>query len=97
MSSRFNTDTLVSDLKSVVRDSEQLLQAVAGATGEKADELRERLADTIESARETCRNLEGKTKDTLKAADTVVRDHPYQSLGVALALGVILGVVVARK
>ena len=97
MNSRFNTDALVSDLKNVVRDSEELLQAVAGATGEKADELRQRLGETIEAARQTCRKLEGKTKETLDATDTVIRDHPYQSLGVALAVGVVLGVVIARK
>ena len=97
MSSRFNTDTLVSDLKSVVRDSEELLEAVTGAAGEKTEELQQRLVETIEKARETCRKLEGKTKDALVATDTVIRDHPYQSLGIALAVGVVLGAVMARK
>jgi ElaB/YqjD/DUF883 family membrane-anchored ribosome-binding protein len=27
----------------------------------------------------------------------VIRDHPYQSIGVALAVGVVIGALVARK
>ncbi len=97
MSTRINTDPLVADLKAVVRDSEQLLAAVADVSGEKAETLRRRLAESLETARETCRKLEGKTKESLQAADVVIRDHPYQSIGIALALGVVVGAVIARK
>lgn len=97
MNSRINTDALVSDLKTVVRDSEQLLEAVAAAGGEKADEMREKLAATLEKARCNCRKLQDKSREGLAAADTVIRDHPYQSIGVALAVGVVVGALIARK
>jgi ElaB/YqjD/DUF883 family membrane-anchored ribosome-binding protein len=97
MNNRLNTDAVVTDLKSVVRDSEQLLEAVAGATGEKAEALRQRLSETLQSARETCCKLEDKAKENLAKADQVVREHPYQSVGVALALGVVIGALIARK
>jgi ElaB/YqjD/DUF883 family membrane-anchored ribosome-binding protein len=97
MNNRINTDALVSDLKGVVRDSEQLLAAVAETSGEKAAALRTRLSETLETARETCHKLEAKTQQSLEAADHVIRGHPYQSIGIALALGVVIGAVVARK
>src|SRR5436190_20758309 len=97
MNNRINTDALVTDLKSVVRDSEQLLEAVAGATGEKAEALRQRLNETLQGARETCARLEDKTKESLEKADRVVREHPYQSVGVALAVGVVIGALVGRR
>ena len=97
MSARFNTDVLVQDLKNVVRDSEQLLAAVSDATGEKAEALRERLSESLASAKQTCCKLEQKAKDGAKAADEIVRDHPYQSIGVALAAGVVIGALIARK
>lgn len=96
MNNRINTDALVTDLQAVVRDSEELLEAVAGATGEKAEQLRDRLTETLEKARQTCLKLEGKTKETVKAADEVIREHPYQSIGVALAAGVIVGVLLGK-
>ena len=97
MNTRINTDVLVADLKNVVRDSEQLLAAVSDATGEKAEAVRERLNETLAQARETCCKLENKTKEGVRAADQVIRDHPYESIGVALAAGVVIGALIARK
>lgn len=97
MNNRLNTDTLVADLKLVVRDSEQLLEAIAGATGEKAEAIKEKLSESLKAARETCHRLENKTKEALVKTDEVVREHPYQSIGVALAAGVVIGALIARK
>ena len=97
MNTRFNTEVLVEDLKNVVRDSEQLLAAVSDATGEKAEALRERLSESLATAKETCCKLEQKTKEGVRAADEMVREHPYQSIGVALAAGVVIGALLARK
>jgi len=97
MTARFNTEALVTDLKNVVRDSEELLAAVSDATGEKAEALREKLGEKLEAARVACRKLEDKTKEGIDSADRLIRDHPYQSIGVALAVGVVIGAVVARK
>src|SRR5688572_11548708 len=97
MNNRVNTDALVSDLKTVVPDTEQLLAAVADATGEKAETLRQRLSESLAAARQTCCKLEDKTREGLEATDKVIRTHPYQSMGVALAVGVVIGALVARK
>ena len=32
-----------------------------------------------------------------KATDKVIREHPYQSIGVAFGIGVLIGVLVTRK
>lgn len=92
-----NTETLVSDLKRVVRDSEALVQATTGVAGDKAHEIRERLAETLDTARQTCRALEDKTVQSAKAADQIVRSHPYESISVALGIGVILGALLIRR
>jgi ElaB/YqjD/DUF883 family membrane-anchored ribosome-binding protein len=92
-----STDKLVTDLKRVMRDSEELLQASAGAVGDKAHDLRERLAQTLEAARVTCHRLEERTVEAAKATDKVIRAHPYESIGVAFGLGLLIGVLVARK
>ena len=61
-----NTDKLVADLKRVVRDSEELLLATAGAAGDKAQEVRERLTDALETAKRTCHRLEEKAVEGLR-------------------------------
>ena len=95
--SEVNTERLVTDLKRVVRDSEELLQATAGAVGDRAHQVRERLSDALESAKRTCRKLEEKAIEGAKATDKVIRDHPYQSIGVALGVGLLIGVLATRK
>jgi ElaB/YqjD/DUF883 family membrane-anchored ribosome-binding protein len=36
-------------------------------------------------------------KATVKKADTAIRTHPYESLGVAFGIGLLIGVLVTRK
>jgi ElaB/YqjD/DUF883 family membrane-anchored ribosome-binding protein len=90
-------ERLVSDLKAVVRDAEELLKATAGQAGEKISEVRARLATALESAKATCHRVEEKTIAAAKATDQTIREHPYQSIGIAFGVGLLLGVLVARK
>ena len=92
-----NTDKLVTDLKRIVTDSEELLHATKDAVGDKAHAVRERLSDTLESAKRNCRRLEEKAIEGAKATDKVIREHPYQSIGVAFGVGLLIGVLVTRK
>jgi len=88
---------VLADLKRVVQDSEELLVDSAGVVGDKAHELRERLAQKLEAAKATCRQLEEKTKEAAKATDKLVREHPYPSLGVAFGVGIVIGFLLKRK
>ena len=91
------TDRLVTDLKRIVRDSEELLHTTKDAVGDKAEEVRERLTDALDAAKRTCLQVEEKALDSAKAADRTIRDHPYQSIGVAFGVGLLIGVLVTRK
>lgn len=99
--SRIARDRVLDDLKTLARDAEDLLKATAGDLNEKSKELRTRLAGTLERTRTTCAELQDQTMATAKAAaqkaDVVIREHPYESLGVAFGLGLLIGVLVGRK
>ena len=86
-----------SDLKAVVRDAEELMKATAGQAGEKVTELRGRLAAALESAKATCHRLEEKTVVAAKVTDRTIREHPYESIGIAFGVGLLVGVLVGRK
>ena len=92
-----NTDKLVTDLKRIVRDSEELLHATKDAVGDKAKEVRERLTKALDAAKSTCHRLEEKALNGAKAADRTIREHPYQSIGAAFGVGLLIGVLVTRK
>src|SRR5262245_51301264 len=73
------TNRLLTGLKRVVRDSEDLLQTTKDAAGEKVDEVRRRLNSGLVVAKQTCRDLEGMAIEGAKAADKTIRAYPYQS------------------
>lgn len=90
-------ERLAEDLRALVRDAEQLLKSGAGEAGEKATELRARLQASLDQAKETCRRLEGRAIEGARAADRVIRSHPYESIGLSFGVGVLLGVLINRR
>ena len=60
-------------------------------------EIRARLEAAVEKAKAACERLEEKTVAAAKATDKVVREHPYQALGIAFGVGVLIGVLAARS
>ena len=85
------------DLRTLVRDAEELLKATAGDMSDKAKEARSRLSEALDRARTTCHRLEERTVAAAKATDKVIRDHPYESIGVAFGIGLLIGVLVTRR
>ncbi len=97
MTTEHANERLAEDLKAVVNDAEALLKATAGQTGEKVHELRNRLGVALESAKATCHRLEEKTIVAARATDRTIREHPYESIGIAFGVGILVGVLVARR
>jgi len=94
-------ERVLADLKSLVKDSEELLKATAGDVSEKAREARSRLSAALERAKASCEHFQeqtlAKAKAAARQADTVIRSHPYESIGVAFGVGLLIGVLISRK
>src|SRR5262245_42098314 len=92
-----NTERLVADMKLVMRDAEDLLKATAEEVGVKTKEARLQLSETLRAAQEKCGELEARAIESAKTADKTIREHPYQSMGIALGVGLVLGILLQRK
>jgi len=92
-----STEKLLQDLQAVVRDGEELLQAGASHLSDCGVAARERLVAALDMAKETRRKLEKSARAGAQAADRLVRDNPYTSLGVAFGVGLLLAMVMARR
>jgi ElaB/YqjD/DUF883 family membrane-anchored ribosome-binding protein len=94
-------ERVLRDLKTLARDAEALLKTTAGDLSEKAKGARARLAGALERAKTACAELQEQTivsaKAAAKGADTVIRDHPYESIGIAFGIGLLVGVLITRK
>ncbi len=90
-------DKIVADLRLLAQDAEELLKATAGDLSDKAKEARAKLKVALEKARVSAHQWEDKAAASAKAADKVIREHPYQSVGIAFGIGVLLGALINRR
>ena len=71
------------------------MEATERGDNERHD-LRAKLEAATEKAKEVCQRLQDETVAAAKATDKAVREHPYQAIGIAFGVGVLIGVVVTR-
>ncbi len=55
---------------------------------------KQKIVDELKAVLE---RAEEKAVERAKAADRVIREHPYQTIGVAFGLGLLIGVLVSRR
>ncbi len=89
-------DKLIEDFNAVMSDTEQLLKSVAATGGDKAISLRASVEQNLKVARERLQAMEQaaaeKARATARATDEYVHVNPWQSIGIAAAIGALLGV-----
>lgn len=94
-------DKLISDMKLVLADVEDLLKAAAAATGETAAALRAKATDKLKVATEKLSGLQEaallKGKEAARLTDDYVHANPWQAVGVAAAVGFLIGLLASRK
>jgi ElaB/YqjD/DUF883 family membrane-anchored ribosome-binding protein len=99
--SDLSTDKLIDDLRRVVVDAEALLKATAHEAGETVREARHRATDSVEAARERLEKLErdvgARAREAADDAHRYVRENPWQAIGIAAAVGVVIGLVLGRR
>jgi len=97
MTTRQTSKRLVGDLKVAMRDAEELVKATGGEVGERIGAVRNRLEEAVDATKTTYKELEDRTLATAKATDRCIREHPYQTIGVAFGLGLLIGALAGRK
>lgn len=101
MAEHISTQALRTDLANVMRDAEALMKASAGHGGEKVDEARTRILESLESAKRRLLEVERSAvrhgDEAVAATEKYVKSNPWQSVGIAAGVGLILGVLLARR
>ena len=94
-------DKLMSDLRVVITDAEELLRMTADQAGETAADVRGRVQAKMNQAKADLIRLQdtavAKAKAAGLAADEFVHDNPWKSIGVAAGVGLALGLLVSRR
>ena len=101
MTERISAGQLIDDLTAVIRDAESLLRATAAQTGDKVDEIRTRAEESVRQAKERLAGIEEETLQHARVlageAEEYVRGNPWQALGIAAGIGIVLGLLMTRR
>jgi ElaB/YqjD/DUF883 family membrane-anchored ribosome-binding protein len=101
MNDNVSRDKLISDVRVVISDAEDLLKATASAAGEKVSAARERVQESLHKAKVKLAEAEEvviqKAKQTARATDEYVHENPWRSVGIAAGVGLVIGLLIGRR
>lgn len=101
MTTDSSRDKLITDVKTLMADADDIVKAMATATGDKATELGEKLRVKLRTAREKMGDVQEVVADRAKAAaratDDFVHDNPWKAVGIAAGAGFLIGLLVNRR
>jgi len=94
-------EKLMEDLRLVVADAEALLHATASQAGEGAVAARARIQKSLQVVKANLVDAEEavveRAKEAAKVTDEYVHDNPWKAIGITAALGMIVGMLIARR
>ncbi len=94
-------EKLMDDLRLVMADAEALLHATADQAGEDADIARARIQKSLQAVKASLMDAEDavieRTKAAAKVTDEYVHENPWKAIGITAALGLIAGMLIARR
>jgi ElaB/YqjD/DUF883 family membrane-anchored ribosome-binding protein len=97
-------EQLLAEFNAIVSETERLLTGQSTGTAVEAVPgagLDERLTDNLRAARERLEQLEDsvlqRTKAAFKVTDTYVHEHPWQAVGIAAGIGLLIGLLLRRR
>ncbi len=94
-------EKLVADMRIVLADTEQLLKAVIGQSGEKLAALQPRIEENLRQAKARLAEFERAATEQARAAaqatDAYAHEHPWKVAGFTALLGVAVGLLISRR
>jgi ElaB/YqjD/DUF883 family membrane-anchored ribosome-binding protein len=92
---------LIDDFKVVIADAEALIKATANQGGDAVATVRIRAEKSLAQAKTKVVAVEGMLRARAKAAskvtDDYARENPWQTLGIAAGLGLLIGLVIGNR
>lgn len=94
-------DDVQSDVRKALAGAEDMLTQAANATGEKAAELRGRALEQLKVLQAHLKEAQSvaleKGKVAVHATDDYVHENPWRSIVAAASVGVVIGLLIARR
>ena len=89
---------LLAELQALVGEAQTMMtDSLSEHSAEAIDNLRDRFHAAQERFTEVYAGAKKKVIAGAKYTDTTIRENPYQSMAVALGVGVLVGVLIGRR
>ncbi|RLR57961.1 hypothetical protein CKA49_36520 [Pseudomonas aeruginosa] len=101
MSNQRSNQELRTELESLANTLEELLNSSADKSKEELQSLRSKAESALKGSRaklsEAGREIVDNTKEIAGKADNYVRENPWTGIGIGETVGVVLGVLLAKR
>ena len=101
LSNEVTKEQLIADFNVVVADAEALLKATANQGGEKLAEVRAKAEESLKVAKARLLDAQdaliAKTREAARATDEYVHEKPWNAIGVAAGIGLLIGFLMGRR
>lgn len=98
---KVSKDQLMGDFKAVISDAEALLKQTVNQGGEELAGVRSRAESSLASMKARIVEEEAAvlafSRDAAKSADVYVHLYPWTAVGVAAAVGLVVGLLSSRR
>jgi ElaB/YqjD/DUF883 family membrane-anchored ribosome-binding protein len=96
-----NLKTVRTDMKTLIRDAQELFREATSASGLKADELRSKGLVLLDTAMAKVQDVQAAAMETGKEmageADDYVRGNPWRAVAISAGVGLLVGLLISRK
>lgn len=96
-----NIKTVRNDMRTLIKEAQDLFREATQTTGDKADDLRARGLVLLDTAMERAQEVQTialeKGKVAAQSTEDLVRERPWQAVGVAAGAGLLIGLLLSRR
>ena len=96
-----NLKTVRNDMRTLMREAQDLFREATSMTGDRADEMRERGMALLETALTKAQEMQAVAietgKEVAETADDFVKENPWKAVALSAGVGVLVGLLIARK
>ena len=93
--------TASDEIKSLIADVEDLVARIADLKDADISRMRKKVVRAVDAAKESvverADNLRRQAQQAVTTADDYVHDNPWQAVGIAAAVGALVGIIAIRR
>lgn len=98
---QIGSESLITEFKSLMANAEALIKATEDHPDVAISSIRNKALETLAGAKESISSVEGRMLDKAKlaaeGADDFVHRNPWEAVGVAAGLGLLIGLFIGRR